>query len=271
MKQSILIFSVLFGLFLIPTLVNGQLPTTAATKMIEISPTEIINYQCPTELVNCIIGTVPQSYTGNDGCTHWKCVPQTTLACPVGCVCRDDIITCPIEPDCKAPCVKSGDSCTCPVEPKPCPVGCICSGEGITCPVESMKPIEVKISSESGTKIVSIKKAPNGLSLQSEKATAITREKLVIEENKLSLKTSTGNKEIKILPEEASSKATAVTSVNTIELKEEYQQPIYSIKGTKQAKLLFVIPVSMHIETKVSAESGNVISVKKPWWSFLSW
>jgi len=39
------------------------------------------------------------------------------------------------------------------------------------------------------------------------------------------------------LPEEASSRATAVTKVNTIELKEESQQPIYSVHGTKQAKL----------------------------------
>ena len=231
MKQTKLLLPVLFGLFLIPVLVNGQLSTTATTKMIEISPTEITNYQCPTELVNCVIGTVPQSYIGNDGCTHWKCVPQTTTVCPAGCVCKDDIITCPIT---------------------------------------GTKPIEVKISSEFGTKTVSIEQVFGGLSLQSEKATAITTEKLVIEENKLFLKTTAGNKEIKILPETASSKATTITKINTIELIEESQQPIYSVKGTKQARLFFVIPVSVQIETKVSAESGNVISVKKPWWSFLA-
>jgi hypothetical protein len=166
------------------------------------------------------------------------------------------------------------DSNGCPIyscPTKQCPVGCTCSGDTTTCPVEGIKPIEAKISSsESGVKSVSIEKVPNGLSLQSEKATATTKETLVVEGNKLSLKTSTGNKEIKILPEEASSKATAVTEVSAIELKEESQQPIYFVKGTKQAKLLFVIPVSMQIETKVSAESGNVISVKKPWWSFLA-
>lgn len=189
----------LFGLFLIPALVNGQTSTTATTKTIEIGPSQI-------EIV----------------------------------------------------------------EPKPCPVGCTCSGDVTTCPVEGVEPIEAKISSGSETKTVSIEKVPSGLSLQSEKATAITTEKFVIEGNKLFLKTSTGNKEIKILPEEASSKATAATEVNTIELREESQQPIYSVKGTKQAKLFFIIPVSMQIETKVSAESGNVISVKKPWWSFLA-
>lgn len=166
------------------------------------------------------------------------------------------------------------DSNGCPIyscPTKQCPVSCTCSGDTTTCPVEGIKPIEAKISSsELGVKSVSIEKVSNGLSLQSEKATAVTTEKLVIEGNKLSLKTSIGNKEIKILPEEASSMATAITNVSTIELKEESQQPIYSVKGIKQARLLFVIPVSMQIETKVSAESGNVISVKKPWWSFLA-
>jgi len=134
-----------------------------------------------------------------------------------------------------------------------------------------VKPIEAEISSRSGTRTVSIEKAPNGLFIRSEKATAVTAETLVNEENKLFLKTSTGNKEIKILPEEALSKATAVINVNTIELKEESQQPIYSVKGTKQVKLFFIIPVSMQIETKVSAESGNVVSVNRPWWNFLAW
>jgi len=147
----------------------------------------------------------------------------------------------------------------------------MCERETITCPTTETKSFEAKISSAiSGVKAVSIEKAQDKLSIKTEKAIAITIEKIVIEENKLFLKTSTGNKEIKILPEEALSKATAVTKVSTIELKEVSQQPIYSVKGTKQAKLLFIIPVSMQIETKVSAESGNVISVKKPWWSFLA-
>jgi uncharacterized membrane protein YkoI len=73
------------------------------------------------------------------------------------------------------------------------------------------------------------------------------------------------------LPEETLSKVANATQVGTIELREESQQPIYSVKGMTQTKLLFVIPVSMKIETKISAETGNVISVSKPWWSFLAW
>ena len=290
-KRNILLLTLILsgGLFLVLT-ANAQ-STVSSVKSIEINPTQI------TTSVTCTacVGGIPTGQKDSNGCPIYSCPGKQ---CPVGCTCSGDTTTCPV-PSCKAPCVKSGDTCTCPVEPpiactacvggiptaqkdsngcpiyscpgKQCPVGCTCSGDTTTCPVEGIKPIEAKISSsESGVKSVSIEKVPNGLSLQSEKATAVTTEKLVIEGNKLSLKTSTGNKEIKILPEEASSKVAAGTEVSTIELKEESQQPIYSVKGTKQAKLLFVIPVSMQIETKVSAESGNVISVKKPWWSFLT-
>jgi hypothetical protein len=250
----------------------------------------------PPKACSICLGGEPTGRTDSNGCPIYSC--PTTKQCPINCTCSGDTVTCPIEPFCKSPCVKSGDTCTCPVEPpttcnacvngtptgqkdsngcpiyscpqKQCPAGCTCSGDTVACTVEGTKPIEAEISSRSGTRTVSIEKVPNGLSLQSEKTTAITTENLVIEGNKLSLKTSTGNKEIKVLPEEASSKATAVTKVNTIELKEESQQPIYSVKGTTQAKLLFVIPVSMQIETKISADSGNVISVNKPWWGFLT-
>lgn len=166
---------------------------------------------------------------------------------------------------------KDSDGCpvySCPM--KACLSGCTCSGDTVTCPAEGAKPIETRISSESGNKTVSIEKSPNGLSFESNNVKAITSKALVVTDEKLSLKTSAGDKEIKILPAEASLKATAVTKVNAIELKEESQQPIYAISGTKQVKLFSLISISMPIETKVSAESGNVISVKKPWWSFFA-
>ena len=283
-------FTVTSKVIKINSLATPQL-TAPFVKSIEISPTQTTNIQASC---TACVGGEPTGQTDPNGCPIYSCPAKQ---CPAGCTCSGDTTTCPIKPSCESPCVKSGDTCTCPAKPysctacvggeptgqtdpngcpiyscpaKQCPAGCTCSGDTTTCPMEGTKPIEVKISSESGTKTVSIEKSLDGLSFKSEKATAITTETLVIEENKLSLKTSTGNKEIKILPEEASSKATAVTEVNMIELKEESQQPIYSVNGTKQAKLFFIIPVSMQIETKVNAESGNVISVKKPWWSFLT-
>lgn len=159
-----------------------------------------------------------------------------------------------------------------------CPSGCVCNGNTVTCPTQSetiTTPIQsgtVTSGGSSGTTQIQIGKTSSGtVSIKQGKVEATTTQKLNVMESKVYMETSSGVKEVKILPEEASSKATAVTEVGAIELKEESQQPIYSVKGTKQAKLLFVIPVSMQIETKVNAESGNVISVKKPWWSFLAW
>ena len=93
---------------------------------------------------------------------------------------------------------------------------------------------------------------------------------IIVEGSNLFMETSIGRKQINILPEDAAGKAEEVTTVKEIELKEELQKPVYSVKGTKQVRILFIIPVSMGIETKVDAGTGDVISVNKPFWSFLA-
>ncbi len=96
---------------------------------------------------------------------------------------------------------------------------------------------------------------------------------LIVEESKLFMETSAGKEPINIIPEDAIavSETPNTESIKNIELKEESEKPVYSIKGIKRARILFLFPVSFEIETKVSAETGQVISVKKPWWSFLAW
>lgn len=109
--------------------------------------------------------------------------------------------------------------------------------------------------------------------LDTETVSAKYSGELEIEESSLLMKTSAGKKSINILPEDAvvASETPNIDSVKEIELREELQIPIYSIKGVKQKRILSLIPVSVEVETKVSAETGRVISVKKPWWSFLAW
>ena len=101
------------------------------------------------------------------------------------------------------------------------------------------------------------------------------RGKIVIKESKLFMDMSTGKEEpINFLPEDAIKKAKDVAEtpeIIKVELKAEDEKPIYSIKGTKKAKILFLIPVTLEIETKIDATTGNIESVKKPWWSFLAW
>jgi len=78
-------------------------------------------------------------------------------------------------------------------------------------------------------------------------------------------------KQINILPEDAIKVSEIDKESAKIELIEKYQKPVYSVVGMKQAKLLFIIPVLMEVKTEVDAETGKVISVNKPWWSFLTW
>jgi len=96
---------------------------------------------------------------------------------------------------------------------------------------------------------------------------------LVVENSELLMKTSIGKKQINVLPEDAIgiSETPDKEAVEKIELREESQRPVYSVIGTKQARLLFIVPVSLEVETKIDAETSKIISVTKPWWSFLAW
>ena len=85
------------------------------------------------------------------------------------------------------------------------------------------------------------------------------------------METSVGSQEIKISPAEASGKVPEAVSVQEVKLEEVSQEPVYNISGIEEAKVLFIIPVSFSVETQVSAQTGEIMSVKKPWWSFLAW
>jgi len=184
--------------------------------------------------------------------------------CPEGCTCTEESIEYP---------VISGTI----AEEISCPVGCICTANTIKCPVTEenlIESVKEKIETVDEAKEVVIEKTTqNELSIKSENVVATTKEKLVIEDNKLFLESAKVGKQIKILPNVASEAAieSVIQTVKKIELKEEAAKPVYSVKGTKQARILFIFPVTLEIETKVSAENGEIISVKKPWWSFLAW
>lgn len=176
-----------------------------------------------------------------------------SVVCIEGCTCQSNNTTCSVKKEKVA-----------------CPAGCQCSENTTACPLATTKPVEAQIETTTGIKSVSIERAGDKLSIKTEKASVITAQKVAIEESKLYLETTQGNKQIKVLPEEVSLK-TGITTVQKIELVEESQKPIYSIEGTKQAKILFLFPVRLEVRAKVSAENGEVIAMKKPWWSFLAW
>lgn len=128
----------------------------------------------------------------------------------------------------------------------------------------------------------------NRIRIRSNKADAITELNLTSEEteNKTRLRVmlSNGrNAEIKIMPDTASETALArlrlkvcnETNNCTIQLKEVAQNRnetrlAYEVRAEKQYRILGLFRAKRNIESKVDAETGEVIFEKKPWWSFLA-
>jgi len=59
--------------------------------------------------------------------------------------------------------------------------------------------------------------------------------------------------------------------INSVETKEQDGKNIYIIDGSRKKRILFLIPVNLNIKTQIDAETGEIISTKKSWWSFLAW
>ena len=70
--------------------------------------------------------------------------------------------------------------------------------------------------------------------------------------------------------EQAMSEADLSNSqIENIELIEDSGELVYSVSENKQAKLFGIIPVSVRINNRISTKTGGILSIEKPWWSFL--
>lgn len=90
------------------------------------------------------------------------------------------------------------------------------------------------------------------------------------------------NAEIKVMPDSASETALKRLRLNScleenncsIELKEVGQgqeiRAAYEFKTMRKSKLFGLIPKNMEVQVQVDAENGEILSVNKPWWSFLA-
>lgn len=95
--------------------------------------------------------------------------------------------------------------------------------------------------------------------------------KLEVKDSRIYMGISGEEKQINILPDEAVKLSETPYKENVkVELKEKNKKPVYSITGTKQVKLFFIIPLSMEINTEMDAGTGLITSVNKPWWGFLA-
>ena len=84
--------------------------------------------------------------------------------------------------------------------------------------------------------------------------------------------TSSGDKEVKVLPSEASNTAqeAMTASYTEMELKDSDDGLIYELDGAKSVKILGFIPVESKVSTTIDAGSGAVIDINKPWYSAIS-
>ncbi len=100
---------------------------------------------------------------------------------------------------------------------------------------------------------------------------------------KLKVQLSNGtNAEVKVMPDEASERALERLQLKvcsednncSIELKEvgnkNQLRLAYEIQVEKQSKVLGLFKAQMQVQAQVDAETGEVISSKKPWWAFLA-
>ncbi|MFA5019815.1 MAG: hypothetical protein WC533_01810 [Candidatus Pacearchaeota archaeon] len=91
------------------------------------------------------------------------------------------------------------------------------------------------------------------------------------------------NAEIKVMPDVAAERALERLRLKvcseenncTIELKEvgnidEEKQLAYEIQMQRHSKILGIFQKKMQVRAEVSAENGEVINVKKPWWAFIA-
>ncbi|GEM_PF-6670736 len=85
-----------------------------------------------------------------------------------------------------------------------------------------------------------------------------------------------GDVEVQIMPEQANQKLTQEIGEGNYEaeLKEEVidgqKIAIYEITGEKEARLFGLFRIRARIISRVNAQSGEIININKPWWSFLA-
>ncbi|MBI4159503.1 hypothetical protein HY500_04590 [Candidatus Woesearchaeota archaeon] len=109
-----------------------------------------------------------------------------------------------------------------------------------------------------------------GSTVQEGSASVKILNNLFVEENKLLMETSEGNKEVKVMPSTASDIAINQLNLKSYEIElKDAGRPVYNVIGKRDIKILGLIKSEMKIQTRVSAETGDIETTEKPWWSFL--
>ena len=289
-NREIILSALLITMVIIISNISIALPITGRIIEIDAKETKIIreNPSICSVITTCADGSKPFD-TGKvdaNGCPIYSC-PSTT--CSTFTTCADGskpfdtgkvdangcpIYSCPTVPTvCPSGCTCTGETTLCPTKPTTlCPAGCTCTEETTICSSSGQDPIEVEVSSTSGQKRLSLKKVTeNSISIEEGSASVTTSGKMIIEEKKLWMETSDGNKEIKIMPSTASE-----TAINQLRLKnyeivlKEVGKPMYEISGQRDVKVIGLFKSEMSVVSYIDADTGIVENTRKPWWGFLA-
>ncbi|MFT4304491.1 MAG: carboxypeptidase regulatory-like domain-containing protein [Candidatus Woesearchaeota archaeon] len=101
---------------------------------------------------------------------------------------------------------------------------------------------------------------------------ASTRLTLSTESDRLFVERGNVEREIKILPTQASERAREVLREihGEIELKETRGSIMYEVEGRRDVRVLGFIPVNARYQIGINAETGEIEELKKPWFDFIS-
>jgi len=62
-----------------------------------------------------------------------------------------------------------------------------------------------------------------------------------------------------------------LSEIENVSFVEDEENSFYIVQGKESGRLFFLFPISLKVESKINAETGSIISEKKPWWAFLAW
>jgi hypothetical protein len=84
-------------------------------------------------------------------------------------------------------------------------------------------------------------------------------------------------KDIKVMPYQASENATKKLgdlgwniTLKTVGQGDD-QKYVYNLEGNEQSKFLGFLNINVNINAQLDSFTGEIINIKKPWWSFLAW
>jgi hypothetical protein len=122
------------------------------------------------------------------------------------------------------------------------------------------RPVEIDVEGRE----IRIEPSPEGLTLVEGGVKA--RGDVELEYENKTLIAAKSRKAIRLLPSQVKGKVAG--RLKEIEIQDK-EIPKYIAKVEEKGKLLWFIPVKVKMDYEINAETGKVVKVKKPWWSFL--